>query len=150
MAEPFLDYVVHTLGSCISFVCVCTSPFIAKATLVASCVNCSFCVSLVSLMPLPPVFGRGSALLLSQGGPLLPSTVEKSLGYFVILSAFVFLVSLMPLPLPPVFGRGSALLLSQGGPLLPSTVEKSLGYLFCHLISICFSCVLAAAASCLW
>ena len=39
------------------------------------------------LLPLPPVFGRGSASLLLQGGPLLPLTVEKSLGYFVILSA---------------------------------------------------------------
>ena len=38
--RAFLDYVVHTLGSCISFVCVCTSPFIAKATSVASCINC--------------------------------------------------------------------------------------------------------------
>ena len=75
---------------------------------------------------LPPVFGRGSALLLLQGGPLLPLTVEKSLGYFCHLISCVFLVSL--LPLPPVFGRGSALLLLQGGPLLPLTVEKSLGY----------------------
>ena len=41
----------------------------------------------MSLLPLPPVFGRGSASLLLQGGPLLPLTVEKSLGYFVILSA---------------------------------------------------------------
>ena len=43
------------------------------------------------LLLLPPVFGRGSALLLLQGGPLLPLTVEKSLGYFVILSAVFFL-----------------------------------------------------------
>ena len=42
---------------------------------------------LVSLLPLPSSFGRGSASLLSQGGPLLPSTVEKSLGFVVSLSA---------------------------------------------------------------
>ena len=57
---------------------------------------------LVSLLPLPPIVGRGSALLLVQGGPLLPLVVEL---------------------LPPIFGRGSALLLLQGGPLLPLVVE---------------------------
>ena len=37
-AEPLLIMWCHTLGYCISFVCVCTFPFIAKGTLVASCI----------------------------------------------------------------------------------------------------------------
>ena len=43
---------------------------------------------LVSLLPLPPIVGRGSALLLLQGGPLLPLVVEKSLGYYTALISF--------------------------------------------------------------